>query len=137
MSRRTYGRGRPRPLVTSPNPLEEVRGGLPRAFLRSCLLLLIAENPSYGYDLQEGLAALGLQHADPGGLYRALRSMEEDELVSSVWDQSSVGPARRVYSLTADGHDWLHAWSGAHAETRRILGSFLDRYAALQASKPL
>ena len=112
-------------------------GGLPRSFLRSCLLLLIAERPSYGYDLQEGLAALGMVNADPGGLYRTLRAMEKDGLVRSVWDSSEVGPPRRVYSLTDDGRDWLHAWAGAHDETRRILGSFIDRYVALDASKPL
>ncbi|NNF65750.1 MAG: hypothetical protein HKN07_16010 [Acidimicrobiia bacterium] len=123
--------------MTLPNPLEEVSGGLPRSFLRSCLLLLIAEKPSYGYDLQEGLNALGMVNADPGGLYRTLRSMEHDGLVASVWDSSEVGPPRRVYSLTEDGMDWLHAWAGAHAETRRILGSFLERYADVDASKPL
>lgn len=123
--------------MTLPNPLEEVSGGLPRSFLRSCLLLLIAEKPSYGYDLQEGLNALGMVNADPGGLYRTLRAMEHDGLVASVWDSSEVGPPRRVYSLTEDGMDWLHAWAGAHAETRRILGSFLERYADVDASKPL
>jgi poly-beta-hydroxybutyrate-responsive repressor len=123
--------------MTLPNPLEEIRGGLPRSFLRSCLLLLIAEKPSYGYDIQEGLKELGMKSADPGGLYRALRALEKDGLVSSTWDQSEVGPPRRVYSLTDDGMDWLHAWAGAHNETRRILGSFVDRYGALQASKPL
>ncbi|MBT8208399.1 MAG: helix-turn-helix transcriptional regulator, partial [Acidimicrobiia bacterium] len=73
----------------------------------------------------------------PGGLYRTLRAMEHDGLVASVWDSSEVGPPRRVYSLTEDGMDWLHAWAGAHAETRRILGSFLERYADVDASKPL
>lgn len=123
--------------MTFPNPLEEVNGGLPRSFLRSCLLLLIAERPSYGYDLQEGLGPLGMMSADPGGLYRTLRAMERDGLVASVWDSSEVGPPRRVYSLTEEGMDWLHAWAGAHAETRRILGSFLERYADVDASKPL
>jgi PadR family transcriptional regulator, regulatory protein PadR len=111
-----------------PNPWEEVRGGLPRAFIRSCLLLLIAERPSYGYDLLEGLAELGMSDVDPGGLYRTLRSMEKDGLVASRWDTSDVGPKRRVYSLTDEGMDWLHAWAGAHAETARILGSFVSRY---------
>ncbi len=111
-----------------PNPLDDVRGGLPRSFIRSCLLLLIAERPSYGYDLLEGLADLGMADTDAGGLYRTLRAMEQEGLVSSTWDESNVGPRRRVYRLTDEGLDWLHAWAGAHAETRRILGSFLRRY---------
>lgn len=117
----------------TPDPLEEVRGGLPRAFIKSCLLLLIAERPGYGYDLLAGLAELGMPDADAGGLYRTLRSMENDGLVSSKWDNSQIGPRRRVYSLTAEGMDWLYAWAGAHAETRRILGSFLNRFESVSA----
>lgn len=112
----------------TPDPLEEVRGGLPRAFIKSCLLLLIAEQPGYGYDLLAGLAELGMPDADAGGLYRTLRSMENDGLVSSKWDNSQIGPRRRVYSMTDEGMDWLYAWAGAHSETRRILGSFLERF---------
>jgi PadR family transcriptional regulator PadR len=123
--------------MTVPNPLEEIGGGLPRSFLRSCLLLLIAERPSYGYDLQQGLKELGMASADPGGLYRTLRALERDGLVDSMWDVSDVGPPRRVYKLTDDGMDWLHAWAGAHRETRRILGSYVERYLALEASKKL
>jgi len=117
----------------TPDPLEEVRGGLPRAFIKSCLLLLIAEKPGYGYDLLAGLAELGMPDADAGGLYRTLRSMETDGLVSSKWDNSQIGPRRRVYSMTEEGMDWLYAWAGAHAETRRILGSFLDRFESVTA----
>jgi poly-beta-hydroxybutyrate-responsive repressor len=117
----------------TPDPLEEVRGGLPRAFIKSCLLLLIAERPGYGYDLLAGLAELGMPDADAGGLYRTLRSMENDGLVSSQWDNSQIGPRRRVYSMTDEGMDWLYAWAGAHAETRRILGSFLERFESVSA----
>ena len=90
-------------MTVLPNPWDEVRGGLPRSFLRSCLLLLIAERPSYGYDLLEGLTGLGMADVDAGGLYRTLRSMEKDGLVASRWDDSEVGPKRRVYRLTEDG----------------------------------
>lgn len=112
-----------------------VQGGLPRNYLRPCLLLLIAEKPSHGYDLLERLEELGLGTTDPGGLYRALRSMERDGLVDSVWEMSTSGPARRAYDLTAEGIEWLHAWAGALSESRRLVGRFLDRYRAVVASE--
>lgn len=37
---------------------------------------------------------------DPGSLYRALRSLEDDGVVCSSWDTSNAGPAQRVYELT-------------------------------------
>lgn len=105
-----------------------VQGGLPRNYLRPCLLLLIAEEPSHGYDLMERLDMLGMGATDPGGLYRALRTMEKDRLVRSEWETSTSGPARRTYALTEEGLDWLHAWAGALRESRRLLARFLDRY---------
>lgn len=110
---------------------EDVQGGLPRSYLRPCLLLLIAEEPSHGYDLLVRLEPLGLGMIDAGGLYRTLRAMEREGLVSSAWETSEAGPARRTYSLTEEGKDWLHAWAGALRESRRLLTRYLDRYEAI------
>ncbi|HEX2028003.1 MAG TPA: PadR family transcriptional regulator [Nitriliruptorales bacterium] len=105
--------------------------GMPRNFLRPCVLLLLGEAPSHGYDLLEQLRALGLEHVDPGGLYRGMRAMEQEGLVRSSWEPSDAGPPRRTYELTDEGREWLHAWAGALRDVRRMLGRFLDRYEAL------
>jgi PadR family transcriptional regulator, regulatory protein PadR len=105
-------------------------GGLPRNYLRPCLLLLLAEAPAHGYELLEQVGQLGLQRADPGGLYRCLRAMEEEGLVRSWWEHSDAGPARRTYDLTDEGLDWLHAWAGSLREVHRMLGRYLRRYEA-------
>lgn len=104
---------------------------LPRNYLRPCLLLLLGEAPSHGYDLLEQIARLGLERADPGGLYRCLRAMEQEGLVCSWWEHSQAGPARRTYDLTDEGRDWLHAWAGSLREVHRLLGGYLDRYEVL------
>jgi PadR family transcriptional regulator, regulatory protein PadR len=105
--------------------------GLPRSYLRPCLLLLLAEAPAHGYDLLEQVGRLGLERADPGGLYRCLRAMEEEGLVRSWWEHSPSGPARRTYDLTDEGLDWLHAWAGSLREVHRTLGRYLRRYEAV------
>ncbi len=111
--------------------LEEPQGGLPRNYVRACLLLLIGEAPAHGYDLLEQIGKLGLRSIDAGGLYRALRVMEADGLVHSEWQHLGPGPARRTYELTEDGREWLHAWAGALRETHRFLSSYLSRYEGL------
>lgn len=102
--------------------------GLPRNFLRPCLLLMIGETPAYGYDLLERLREVGFAKVDPGLLYRTLRAMEQEGLVQSNWADSEVGPPRRTYELSEEGLDWLHAWAGSLRETERTISLFLGRY---------
>ncbi len=110
---------------------EEVPVGLPRNYLRPCLLLLLAEGTSHGYELLEQIAALGLDRVDPGGLYRSLRAMDEEGLVRSSWQPSTSGPARRTYELTDEGREWLHAVAGSLADLARRLEAYHRRYEAL------
>lgn len=114
--------------------MDEISTGMPRSFLRPMLLLLLAERHSHGYELLEQVTGLGLERTDPGGLYRTLRAMEQDGLVTSWWEQSESGPARRSYRLTEDGLDWLHASAGALREVTRHLHGYLDRYEAVAVS---
>lgn len=106
--------------------------GLPRNYVRPCLLLALAEGPSHGYDLLVHVAELGLGRTDAGGLYRTLRAMEHEGLVRSWWEHSDTGPARRTYELTAGGLDWLHAWAGSLREVHRHLAVYLSRYEAIE-----
>lgn len=101
---------------------------LPRNYLRPCLLLLLAEGTSHGYELLDQISGLGLDRVDPGGLYRCLRAMDEEGLVRSSWEPSSSGPARRTYELTDEGREWLHVVAGSLAEVARSLATYRRRY---------
>lgn len=103
-------------------------GTLPRHYLKPCLLLLLAEGPSHGYELLEHVRQLGIHGAEPGGLYRYLRSMEREELVSSWWEPSQSGPARRTYVLTESGHAALKASVDSLRDVRALLVNLLVRY---------
>jgi PadR family transcriptional regulator PadR len=107
---------------------EEIPVGLPRNYLRPCLLLLLAEGTSHGYELLDQIGVLGLDRVDPGGLYRCLRAMDEEGLVRSTWEPSASGPARRTYELTDEGREWLHLVAGSLAEVARSLATYRRRY---------
>ncbi|MGH4022676.1 MAG: helix-turn-helix transcriptional regulator [Pseudonocardiaceae bacterium] len=109
---------------------EDAAGSLPRSYLRPCLLLLLGEGPSHGYELLEQVRRLGIRGAEPGGLYRTLRSMEREGLLSSCWERSQSGPARRTYLLTVSGCDALEASAEALREVQRVVSTLLDRYRA-------
>jgi PadR family transcriptional regulator PadR len=112
---------------------DEVPIGLPRNYLRPCLLLLLAEGTAHGYDLLAQVADLGIQRVDPGGLYRCLRAMDEEGLVRSSWTPSASGPARRTYTLTDEGREWLHVLAGSLRDVAGALDSYRGRYDALTA----
>src|SRR5262245_23971078 len=106
-------------------------GGQPKNFVRPCLLLLLAESPAHGYELLDRLRPFGFEVNDPASIYKTLRGMDQDGLISSQWELSNRGPARRVYSLTSDGQDLLEAWALTLEQNRDILTSYLARYTAL------
>jgi len=114
---------------------------LPKNFLRPCLLLLLREQPGHGYDILERLQTLGLSGDDPGGLYRALRTLERDGLVRSGWEPSQNGPDRRIYQLTRAGMEELHRHAKALVHGRDAVGVFLSRYgefvALAESPKPV
>ena len=108
-------------------------GGQPKNFARPCLLLLLAESPAHGYELIDRLRPFGFEIGDPASVYKTLRGMEQDGLVTSQWEQSTRGPARRVYSLSSDGRDLLDAWALTLEQNRQILTRYIERYRALLA----
>lgn len=123
---------RPTPIPTETTQAQV----LPKNFLRPCLLLLLREQPAHGYDLLERLRPLGFNRDDPGRLYRALRQLESDGLVRSIWEKSNSGPDRRMYELTRHGMENLHASAKSLMVTGAILSVFLSRYSEFVALDP-
>ena len=108
-----------------------VQGCLPRHHLRACVLLLLAESSSHGYDLLEQARELGIRNIDAGGLYRELRSMEAEGLARSWWEESVLGPPRRTYVLTDAGQLALESARDDLENVHRLLTDLLGRYSAL------
>ena len=100
-------------------------------FAQPRLLLELAKKPTHGYELIEHLGQEGNTPPDAGNFYRMLRSLEEEGLVSSTWDTQNTGAARRVYELTAQGRELLHAWAATIHQTQQSLDRFLSEYRSL------
>ena len=101
---------------------------LPKQFLTPGLLLLIDEEPAYGYELVQRLAAFGVGAADHGSIYRALNVMESGGLVSSQWERSPSGPRRRRYCATQEGRQLLFRWAGSLEQADELIRAFLGRW---------
>ena len=100
----------------------------PRDHLRACILLVLAEGPTHGYDLPALLEPLGLGASDRGFVYRTLRTMDAEGLVLSGWDTSPVGPSRRTYRVTPQGARWAASASTGVREADQLMATWLARY---------
>ena len=99
-----------------------------RNWLVPILLLMLREWSSYGYELMEKMATFGLHAMNPGTFYRTLRQMEKDGVVSSCWDTSEGGPARRMYSITEAGEAYLKYWAESLNQCQKMMDTFFRLY---------
>jgi PadR family transcriptional regulator, regulatory protein PadR len=84
----------------------------------------------HGYELIERVPEVAGDdvRVDVGNLYRILRALEEEGIVTSEWSADLPGPAKRTYRLTDAGSRLLDRWAAALGEARQVIGGFLDRY---------
>lgn len=110
-------------------------GGAPlEKFMQPCLLLLLKQRSAHGYDLIQSLLEFGFgeRSLDPGTVYRNLRRLEDEGLVSSRWDIGEGGrpsvctallkrvkrcctPGRSTSASSASG--WTIFWTGTGQST--------------------
>lgn len=95
------------------------RGALPFA-----LLAALSEEPTHGYRLMQILTERGLGAFKPGTVYPALLRLEESGDVTTSWDTTAPGPARKEYRLTTQGLSTLQdaraAWQEITSSLERM-----------------
>lgn len=94
--------------------------------LSSSLLAYLRRWNAYGYELVRELGKAGMENFDSTTVYRTLRQLEKTGLVSSFWDTSESGPARRRYAITKSGETFLDLWLDIFGRYQKILQSALN-----------
>jgi len=102
--------------------------GAPQNLLIPLMLLHLRNLNSHGYELMEKLTQFGVDSIDQGNFYRILRKLEKDSLVSSVWDTTTKGPAKRIYAITEEGVRYLDMWAGSLSQYQTLLNNFFQVY---------
>lgn len=103
-------------------------------FIEACLLCLLKEEKSYGYNLMEKLSHFGFNEEtiNISIIYRNLRNMESDNLVISSWAESDQGPNKRMYSITPKGYEALENWIYLLKDRKSRITSIIDKYESLK-----
>ncbi|MEI6518919.1 MAG: helix-turn-helix transcriptional regulator [bacterium] len=98
--------------------------------VQPAILTVLAHESLHGYVLVQRLADMpmfGGQKPDATGVYRFLRQMEERALVTSTWDTSEIGPAKRLYIITKSGLSCLCRWKNTLSTYYNALGELLTQ----------
>ncbi|MCL4079416.1 PadR family transcriptional regulator [Coriobacteriia bacterium Es71-Z0120] len=105
------------------------------ALVEPLVLAGLASSSRHGYELAQVIEEMtgGTLAVDLGGLYRTLRRLEAEGLVTSEWEDTEAGPQRRRYTITADGVAVLQHWRGHLAASRDLFARAVD---AIDAALP-
>jgi PadR family transcriptional regulator, regulatory protein PadR len=97
---------------------------LKKGALDLCVLALLSRGDSYAYEIASRLSdAIGMGE---GTIYPLMRRMQSDGLVETYLVESTAGPSRKYYRLTAAGKASFEtqkdAWRSFAGAMQSILG---------------
>ena len=95
---------------------------LTRAALPHAVLGLLANGEMHGYAMIEVLRSGGFPRTQGGTLYPLLRRLEEQGLVSHVWQHDAAGPGRKQFTVTEEGRAELTRAAEAWQQMDDALG---------------
>ena len=93
-----------------------------KGVLEGCVLAIIAQQETYGYEISQQLERYGFGTITEGTIYPLLLRLEKNGCLEAVYRASSQGPKRKYYHLTEAGRE----------ELARFVESFGEMAAAVQ-----
>lgn len=107
--------------------IDDWKTQIKRGTLEFCILLMIRQKPSYGYEIISTLEHYPILAVKENTIYPLLRRLLKEGYISSTWEESTEGlPPRKYYALTRQGQDYLEAmgkeWDNLLATIEAIKG---------------
>ena len=97
-----------------------------KGILEGCILSIISEKETYGYEILSKLEDTGFKHLGEGTLYPLLTRLDNKKLIQCRKAKSPFGPIRKYYSITEEGknklNEFKHNYSEITDSANRILG---------------
>ena len=86
--------------------INNAKSQMRKGMLEYCILLLLKRQASYASDIIQQLKEANLLVVE-GTLYPLLTRLKKDGLLAYEWQESTQGPPRKYYCLTAEGQGFL------------------------------
>lgn len=96
-----------------------------KGVLEGCVLSVIAQGETYGYEILAELERNGFEHLLEGTLYPVLTRLEKREYISCRKAKSPYGPTRKYYSITQSGQEALETFCKNYEKIDKAAKSIL------------
>lgn len=93
--------------------------------LEGCVLAIISQQETYGYEISEQLRQYGFGTITEGTIYPLLLRLEKNGLAKAVYRTSDIGPKRKYYFLTPKGSKELNDFFENYQELNRAVSSLI------------
>jgi len=97
-----------------------------KGVLDMVLLALIAEEPSYGYEMVDKLQHKGLELVSEGSIYPLLSRLQKKGYIEGYFVESASGPPRKYYRIEDSGREQLADWSEEWTRLSAGVGEVLN-----------
>jgi PadR family transcriptional regulator, regulatory protein PadR len=96
-----------------------------KGILEGCLLKIIADEEIYGYGAVEQLNRLGFE-VNEATVYPILLRLQSKGFLNTDKRPSPIGPARKYYSLTAQGKAYLAEFKKTWASINKTVNHIME-----------
>lgn len=97
-----------------------------KGVLEGCVLAIIAQNETYGYEISQQLERYGFGKITEGTIYPLLLRLEKNGRLEAVYRASDVGPKRKYYHLTDAGREKLAQFVSDFGEMAAAVQTLLN-----------
>lgn len=95
-----------------------------KGILEGCILKIISNNETYGYEISQQLKNYGFSDISEGTIYPLLLRLEKNNLIKAQYRESSLGPKRKYFSITKAGEKeleiFIENWSKLENAVNRL-----------------
>ena len=95
--------------------IENTKAQMRKGVLEFCILSVLKQKDAYTSEILETLKNAKLLVVE-GTIYPLLTRLKNDGLLHYRWEESTSGPPRKYYGLTADGQFFLNELGGTWKE---------------------
>ncbi|MEG0410723.1 MAG: PadR family transcriptional regulator [Erysipelotrichaceae bacterium] len=96
-----------------------------KGILEGCILSIIAQEETYGYEISEKLKAIGFGEISEGTIYPMLLRLTKNEYIEAKVKSSNSGPSRKYYSLTKLGKSELELFESSFLELVKAVNNLI------------